>query len=500
MDHSDYSALIGRLERTADEWPRLYRARLAAVAAAGYAIPALLALGLLVAVFCIIRALLAVGTPPLWMVLLALAQAVALMMTVRSLHVRVTEPAQLAIGREQAPALFALLDRLTARVQAASLATVTIDTELRIGLLCTARLGIFGAQRQHLQLGLPLLLALDVEELTALLARELAHTSSLGRFHAWIYRQRPLWQMVAHRLAEPAGLSERVLARFYVGYVPWFCAYSLPLARLHELHADRLAAALTTPATLAQALIKQELLGRFASQIFWPRLLAQVEKLPEPPQRPYSLMQRALRTAQKEWQRREWLAEALGRYATNDDTRPALTERLAAIEVRAQLPAGIAEPQALSVLGTAGPRLLDHCDEAWMAQNAAGWRARHDEVKEARWKIAEYERYQGAALDIQDLWAKAHLLLNVGREREAVETLQLLLARDTGYPQAHLLLGRMLLARGDERGLEHLLTAAEQDLELGSTCAALGRSYLSTRGRKGEATRFEQRINAPLTG
>jgi hypothetical protein len=377
---------------------------------------------------------------------------------------------------------------------------VTVNGEFNVSIRLIPRWGVFGAYRNHLQLGVPLLMALSVEEFTAVLAHETGHLSGRNRqFRAWIYRQRMTWNLLRAKFAEPANTIDRILAAFYGWYAPWFYAYSFALARKHEYEADHIAAAITSPEALGRALTKLELMGRFLSEVFWARFLAQVEKAPEPPYRPYSLLPRAFKVAEKEWSRQQWLTESLSRYAAQDDTHPSFSERLAALDVSPSLPTFAAEPAALTLLGPLAPRSVNHCDEAWRAENLASWRARHDEIKEARWKIAQYEQYDSSALSPEDLWAKVHLLLKVNRGAAGIETLQLLVARPGTYPQAHLLLGQLLLAQSDERGLPHLITAAEHDVELASTAGSFGYTYLVNRGRKGEAMRFWQRIS-PLVG
>jgi hypothetical protein len=82
------------------------------------------------------------------------------------------------------------------------------------------------------------------------------------------------------------------------------------------------------------------------------------------------------------------------------------------------------------------------------------------------------------------------LLLEIDEEAEAMEALEILLSRAGEYPKGHLLMGRMLLDRGDDRGLKHLLLAVEQDLELTDEAGRAGYVYLMRRGREKEAKRF----------
>ncbi|MGH8176641.1 MAG: M48 family metallopeptidase [Steroidobacter sp.] len=497
MDSSDFSILIGRLEREAEERPRLYAAKVAGVAALGYLCLSLVAIGVLAACSFILQSVVSGGRPSGWMVLGLAAGICTLFAMVRALWVRLDEPADLQITREASPELFALIDDVSTRMSGVPLAGVTINSEFNASIRQIPRWGVFGNYRNHLQLGLPLLTALSVEEFAAVLAHEMGHLSGQhGQFSAWIYRQRMTWHALRRKFEEPANVFDQVLAWFYGWYAPYFHAYSFVLARNHEYAADRAAAHFTDAQSLGRALTKLELMGRFLSEIFWERLFAQVEKAPEPPYRPYSLMQRAFKVAEKDWSRQEWLRESLSRYAAEDDTHPSLAERLAALDITPALPGYDADASALSLLGPMAPDLINYCDEAWRADNVANWRKRHDELKEARWKIAEYEAYETSALGPEDLWAKANLLLNVNRDADGIEALQLLIAREGAWPKAHLLLGHLLLGRGDEHGLQHLLQAAEQDVELISTAGTMGYGYLVNRGRKGEAMRFWERISA----
>ncbi len=495
MDSSDFSTLIGRLEREADTHPQIYLGKVAVAAALGYLIPGLIVLTILAAVFAILHALIVGRAPSILAAMVILAGGATLIAIIRALRVPVAEPDGLPLTAEEAPDLFRLLDVIARKIVPAQFATVKINGEFKLGIRQIPRWGVFGGYSNHLHVGAPLLLALSADEFCALLAHEVAHLGGEGRkFGAWIYRVRETWHLVQSRFAAPDKPLERALAFYYSRYAPWFYAYSFALARNHEYESDHVAAWVTSAQTLSRALIQQELASRFLSDVYWARFLARVEEAPEPPYKPYALLTRAFKVSEKEPSRQQWLAEAMRRYAVENDTHPSLAERLAALEVAAQLPPPSSTSAALMTLGAAASRAIDHCDDVWRKQNLANWRKRHDQIREARWKLAEYEQHDSTALPPEDLWAKANLLLTVHREEEAIETLQQLAARKGAFPDAHLLLAQMLLKYGEEQGLQHLLAAAQQRAELADTVASIGYNYLVNRMRKSEAVRFAQRV------
>jgi hypothetical protein len=497
MDSSDLSTLIGRLEREADAHPQLYRGKVAVAAALGYLAPGLVVLWLLFCLYLIVHALVTGATPPFLAAIGLLAGCAAAIATFRALRMQIAEPEGLPLTAEEAPDLFRLLDMIARKIVPAPLASVKINGDFKLGIRQIPRWGIFGRYRNHLHVGTPLLLALSADEFCALLAHEIGHLGGKQRqFEAWVYRQRETWNLLQAKFAAPANAFDRVLAVYYTWYAPWFYAYSFALARSHEYESDQVAAIVTSAPTLARALLHVELASRFLSDIYWARFLARVEEAAEPPYKPYSLLPRAFKVAEKEPLRQQWLSEALRRYAVENDTHPSLAERLAALDIAPQLPSPATSSAALMTLGPAAQRAIDYCDDVWRKQNLANWRKRHNQIKEARWKLAEYEQHESSALSPQDLWAKIGLLLSMQREEDAIDSLHQLIARQGAFPDAHMLLAQLLLKYGEEQGLQHLAKAAEQRADLADTAASLGYDYLVGRGRKSEAMRFAQRIAA----
>ena len=497
MDSSDFSTLIGRLEREADRHPRLYLGKVAVAAALGFLVPALFALLILACCFWIVAAYVAGGAPSILTGFGILVGTAGLIATMRALRVPVAPLDGLTLRAEDAPDLFRLIDVISRKVVVTPFASVKINGDFKLAIQQIPQWGVFGGFRNHLHIGAPLLLALSADEFCALLAHEIAHLGGgQRRFGAWVYRLRKAWYLLQDKLVNPPNAFDRAVAPYHRWYAPWFYAYSFALARNHEYESDHIAAWVTSAQTLGRALIQVELASRFLSDVYWARFLARVEEAPEPPYRPYSLLPRAFKIMEKEPQRQQWLAEALRRYAAENDTHPGLTERLAALEIAPQLPPPATTSAALMTLGPSAQAAIDHCDTVWRTQNLANWRKRHDQIREARWKLAEYDRQDSIALAPEDLWAKASLLLSVNREDDAIDTLQQLVARQKAHPDAHMLLAQLLLKYGEEQGLEHLAAAAQQRASLADSAREIGYDYLVNRGRKREAVRFAQRIEA----
>jgi len=491
MERHEFSALIGRLERQADDNPQFYAMKVGALAALGYASIVLLALVILVTCWYTFSPLLTGGQFRAPLIVACVVGLVTLVSLIRALWVRIAEPSGLRVTREETPRLYEAIDEVAASLGGVQVDSVSVSSDFNACIVQTPRWGIFGNYRNHLEIGLPLAMALNVDELKAVIAHEMGHLSQAhGKFGAWIYRQRVTWHALESKFNNPVGIFDQILGAFYGWYAPYFYAYSFVLARNHEYVADEAAAHATSPAAIGAALTKLELAGRFLSEVFWKRLYDQVEKQPDPPYMPHSVMPRAFKAAENQWARPDWLQQSLQRYAADDDTHPSLSERLAALNLKPSMPAHDPERTALLLFHPATPALVKFFDDEWQQDTGPKWRKRHVEISQAKAKLTLLDDAETSELNDQEVWEKALLLLEIDHDVDAMEVLEVLLARDGEFPKAHLLMGRMLLERGDDIGLQHLLRAIEQDLELADEAGRAGYVYLIRRGREVEAKRF----------
>jgi hypothetical protein len=378
MDRSDFSFLIARLERQAAASPGGYAFKVAVLAALGYLAIVVIAVAIVACLFLAWSQIERGGAMAIKLGIGALLGVVTLVALVRALWVSLDEPDGLRITRDQAPKLFDVLDELRRKMGGIRLHSVSISNDFNAGIVQVPRWGVFGNYSNHLEIGLPLAAALSVEELKAVLAHEMGHLSgSHGKFSAWIYRQRVTWSAIASKFEEPSNFFEQMLAAFYAWYAPYFHAYTFVLARSQEYEADRAAAEATSAEAVGASLTKTELIGRFLGEVFWKRLFDQVGKSPEPPYMPYAAMPRAIKIAEKEWARKDWLQEGLRDVSSDGDTHPSLSERLGALAVEPHLPIHNPDHSSLRLLEPVVQRLVRHFDDDWRHRNVREWRARH---------------------------------------------------------------------------------------------------------------------------
>ncbi len=396
--------------------------------------------------------------------------------SLRILLVRLTPPKGRAITRAEAPALFAELDDLRARLRAAPFHEVLLSAEFNAGVVQMPRLGVLGWPRNCLILGLPLLDALSPAEMRAVLAHEFAHLSRAhGRLSHWLYRLRRSWEETFRQFARPqvrGTLSLRPLtAKFVDWFWPRFNAHAFVLSRANEYEADAHAARLAGAPHLAAALVRLQTLTRLLDQRLWPGLWQLTHTLPAPPDDLLARLRDGLRAGATPEDRARWTEEAFRTASTNSDTHPCLSERLSALQVPPVPPAdtaAAASPSAAeTLLGPALDGLRRDVQEFWRKEAGPQWREQHARAAAFSDRLASLDRaVPAAAVNLESLWDKAHALLSLRDHAAAAPLLREILARRADHAPANFQLGRLLLDAGDAEGVAHLERAMAANEEL----------------------------------
>ncbi|HEU4643360.1 MAG TPA: M48 family metallopeptidase [Gemmatimonadaceae bacterium] len=511
MTHDEYAALVSRLEAMASAHPVSYRLRVGALAVLGYAYIAAVMLFLLSLLALIVWALVTLRVGGL--VIKAVLPLLALLGALgRALWVTVPPPEGRELRRHEVPELFTEIDAVRRAARAPAPHRVIVTDELNASVSQVPRLGIFGWHRNYLSVGLPLLAALTPEQFQSVLAHEFGHLSRAhARFANWIYRVRGAWAQVVEAVTQRRStLGALLVNRFVEWYGPYFGAYSFVLARRHEVEADRTSAAVVGSTTTAMALAALDLRGRYRSEIVWPLLTARIADEPAPPRAAFAGIVQAMPAALPLPSAAAWLESALRVESGVDDPHPALADRLEALGARPTDDAGIAalaerlalpiDPAATAAARYLGPlaaRLADELDEQWRGQVSARWRDRHRHLVRARDGLRELAaRAESTELTADERFRVADWTEDVHGAEAALPLVTALVRDEPRHASGLFMLGRLLLARGDDAGIAHLERAMEVDPGAIMVASSMIAGYLEQTGRSREAIAYRTRADA----
>jgi Zn-dependent protease with chaperone function len=493
VDDERWQALVRRLEPEAREDPAAYRRKVLALAALGYAFIAtllivLLGLGALVVV-------LALKGSGLLLKLLIPIGALFLVIT-RSLWVKLDAPDGVPLKRADARKLFEMIDDIRRRIRGPRVHKVLVDGEANAGVVQIPRAGGVLGSRNYLVLGLPYLKALSADEFSAVVAHELGHLSrSHGRFGAFVYRVRETWFQLLEGLERRKSLWTGAVRRFFVWYVPYFNAYTLPLARAHEFEADDAAAEVAGREPAASSLVKGMLAARWAHESYWPKIYQRALDEPAPPRTAFAPMLQEIEQASRSDDVDRWYRQMLEIETDVFDTHPSLAERLAHFGLDPPEVLRLAQedsgPSAASTyLGDAEADVVVAVDRAWYDDVAPAWEHQHTEAQSSKAKLELLDTRD--TLSPEEALERAQLTETFRDPDQALALYRELVDTENDSP-ARFAIGRLLLEREDDEGLRWLDEAMERDPDAVLPACQIAYLYLSEHDREEEAQAYHRR-------
>ncbi len=492
---AEFEALVTRFEGQARRNPANYKARVLLFALLGNAY--LAAMLVLIAAL-LFAAIASVAVLKVFGLKLAFVVGVFLWMILKSLKVNIPPPQGMEVTKRDAPQFFAMIETLGRSLGAPRFHHVLMTDDFNAGVVQVPRLGAFGWYRNYLLIGLPLVKALSSEQFKSVLAHEFGHLAKgHGRLSNWIYRQRLRWSRLMATLDQVESRGSFLFKPFLRWYAPYFNAYSFPLARANEYEADAIAARLTSPHALAQALTAVNVIGSYLGERYWPQIHRQADEIPQPAFMPYAAMSERVAGEIDPASTRPWLDRALARKTTLADTHPSLADRLAALGQQAGLAPPAAGTAADRLLGEALERITQAFDRRWHENILPAWQKRHGEIQEGRRRLAELGRKldSGAELTLPEAYERATLTESAGGDVDAaIEQFRALNARAPDDPVALFSLGARLLGRDDATGRALVERAMQGDEDfIVPGCESL-RDYCWRTGSEEEAREWHRRL------
>jgi Zn-dependent protease with chaperone function len=325
---------------------------------------------------------------------------------------------ELLLTRERVPKLFHLLDKVAKKAGVQLPQEVRLGTEMRAQTLGHARLGLLGWHRHTLVLGLPLLLSLDVKQVASVVAHELGHLGPAhGRFGSWSRCMRVTWARLADewqlnsvKLTAWQFLKLGPAALLLRCFFPRLNERALLLSRHQAFAADKVARRVSGSQVTVDALVRLKVQGEYLRQCFWPEVLGRASHSPTPNVLPYRAMIQRLSGSKGQRNASTWLAQALLKNASPQDTYPCLRERFAKIKLTARLPKVPKNSAAKLLMGGALDQMVWDMDVSWQHEMTVVWAELHREyLTQHRLERELQTEGERGALHPDDhlLWARA---------------------------------------------------------------------------------------------
>ena len=443
-----------------------------------------------------------------WLMLKVLWIPLALVgLVLRSLWITIPEPDGRKLEREHAPALFDLIDEVTAALSGPKIHQVTLSDEFNAGIVQIPRFGMFGWPRNYLLVGLPLLRALTPNEFRAVLAHEVGHLSGKhNRFKRWIYSLRESWSEVLTRVQEERHYASFLFEPFIKWYAPYLNAYSFVLARAHERQADQYAVELAGREVAAVVLVRLIAKDRSFSENFWPAFFRQSKDQAKAPSDPFEQMLGGFDQPIGPLNTQKWFFEALREPTGYTDTHPALVDRLAAIGfdkdgkevatlIEALLEADDRTQTAESHYIKELPEdFLPWLNRLWRERIAQAWSQNHEDIKTVQKRLDELDQQASTrTLTLDEQWERVQIIGHIKEPADTLPSLDAILAEHPDHVGAHFAKGAILLEQKNADGIPHLEKAMELNPETTDDASTLLSGFYFDQGDKQLAEEFRKR-------
>lgn len=454
MNHEQFAALVARLEPIAIRNSSGYEKRVILLALFGYAY-----LGLVIMLLIALVAGSAAAIVSLKLVAVKVLVLVIpfLWLVLKALWVNFPPPEGVEITREYAPELFNVIEKLRRTLRCTRFHHVLITNEFNAAVQQNPRLGPFGWYRNYLLIGLPLMKAMTPAQLEAILAHEFGHLAGgHGAVANHIYRLRMSWARLLDALDREKSSGMVLFLPFFKWFSPYFSAYSFPLARANEYHADAVSAQLCGTQVAAQALTSVAIVSEYLGARFWPGIYKQAEWKPVPALTPFQAMSGQFSQAEFAESAQASIDLALLQITNVDNTHPAFADRLKALGESPALVLPSAGAAADTLLGNSLQRITDLHDDDWKRAVTPSWQQRYASIQKDRENFAAYVEREnaGEVLPPDDALQYALLIDDIGADHEAsLSRLRALQKRAPEHVPACYHLGLKLLAREDGAGV-----------------------------------------------
>ena len=367
------------------------------------------------------------------------------------------------VTADEVPALFQMIDEARSSLNAPALDRVALVNELNAAAVQMPKRSFLGKPTNELIIGLPLMEALQRDELKSVIAHEFGHFSGEHGHDSYVvFRTMRAWEIAlasAEAYGGVAGIVPHLMAKWFV---PRFMAYTFAQRLDNEFFADRAAVTATNAATVASALTRVEL-AEYRMSENYTRFMREAVPAAEPPEEVLRQLYAGLGDIQEDPLAGGRMLMALHTERDPMDTHPSLSERLASIGIEPELPPAVDRP-AIEALGDVVDRVYAHFNAEQLEAMRESWASWHKTFHEEKEELAKlHSQASDGKLPLKD--AMRRLILS-GMESDDEERQGFFRQTLDWYPEeprALYAMGSFLARQHDMAALDYLEEAAQRD-------------------------------------
>ena len=226
---------------------------------------------------------------------------------------------------QEAPELWDMVNQLASTLQAPTIDKIYLTFDMNASAAQWPRFGLFGRIRNILTIGIPLMMASDEDALRTVIAHEFGHfAGEHGKQSGFVYRSGQLFGNLYQALASSNNAATFMIRAIVNRYYPKLEQKLLPVSRIDEYEADRVAVQATGLDSFRRMMI------RLPAIAAWHGVYVSDKVITTFPEKPLDWMTEALRNPMPNTLFESELTKAIEESTDLESTHPCLTDRLKA--------------------------------------------------------------------------------------------------------------------------------------------------------------------------
>ncbi|WP_038319946.1 M48 family metallopeptidase [Kingella kingae] len=387
----------------------------------------------------------------------------------------------------QYPTLYAQMRDIAQKIQQKPAHRIHFIDNVDASLHCQPRWCGWLGMRNTLVLGVPVIAALNQEQLRSVIARQLAF-APFNHLSVTIDKHCTRWRWAQDYLTENRSIFRFIMPHF----MAYFDDIVHPLSHQNSFAAERVAAAATSVNAIAQARGNIQLAGDYERE-YWQKFWQQTDHVGKPEPMPFQdLIVQLCRLPDYCADLSQRLNQLMQARSTVDDQIPALRDAYEELGVYSRLRWATDKDSALLWLDERLLNLIQQMNQTWWENAADNWQESYDEATQEQNRLIELQN-QTEPLSLDESIEQALL---TERYRDKAVALPLFYALYQREPSAKHAFhyGRVLLAQNNADGILYLrqCRADTQDRSFAAASWLVEAQYHGENGRNDAANSCEQ--------
>ncbi|WP_230478035.1 M48 family metallopeptidase [Kingella kingae] len=286
----------------------------------------------------------------------------------------------------QYPTLYAQMRDIAQKIQQKPAHRIHFIDNVDASLHCQPHWCGWLGMRNTLVLGVPVIAALNQEQLRSVIARQLAF-APFNHLSVTIDKHCARWRWAQDYLTENRSIFRFIMPHF----MAYFDDIVHPLSHQNSFAAERVAAAATSVNAIAQARGNIQLAGDYERE-YWQKFWQQTDHVGKPEPMPFQdLIAQLCRLPDYCADLSQRLNQLMQARSTVDDQIPALRDAYEELGVYSRLRWATDKDSALLWLDERLPNLIQQMNQTWWENAVDNWQESYDEATQEQNRLIELQ-------------------------------------------------------------------------------------------------------------